>query len=222
MKDIINLVEANLAYTKKTKGLDCFMQIGANCGDDEFTQLCKLYNPNKIVLVEPHSRYLKDLQKCYEGLPYTIENVAVVTDESVKTVTLYFPDCELKRGQHSTLVPMNDWNSGFPVPDIKATTFSALTNKHNITKIDLLMIDTEGYDVSIIDSIDFNKIDLRHIVFESWKFPTDKCYDKDHQHLFGTEGIEYIDKKLTSLGFTVIHDTEDYYAFRSYDDFFIH
>lgn len=210
MKDIIPILTKNLNEADK---IITFMQIGANCGNDDFTQLCKIYNPQNIILVEPHDRYINSLNVCYKGLNYNIENVAIVTDEDIKNVTLYFPDCEQQRGQHSTLIPMKDWGAGHPVYNIKATTFNKLVKKYNIHKIDLLMIDTEGLDYSIINSIDFNNIKINHIVYESWKFITEKCYDNEHQELFGINGLNYINKKLTTLGYTIINDSEDYYAY---------
>jgi len=210
MKTIIQTLDKNLS---KTNDFNTFIQIGANCGDDEFTQLCKKYKPKQIILIEPHIRYNESLKQCYSGLNYVIENVVITTNPNINKATLYFPDSEQTRAQHSTLVPLNDWlGHCYPCSQIPASTFSNILNKYNIIDIDLLMVDTEGMDYSIINSIDLEKTNIHNIVYESWKFPRESCYDKNHQNLFGTNGLNFINNKLTTLGYTIINDSEDYYA----------
>jgi len=49
---------------------------------------------------------------------------------------------------------------------VKSLTFENLCSKYNIYKIDLLKIDAESYDAKIIKSIDFNKFEIKEIIFE--------------------------------------------------------
>lgn len=63
---------------------------------------------------------------------------------------------------------------------IKTTTLDSLINKYNLKKIDLLMIDTEGYDFEIIKSIPFDKVKPLVIVFEHSHFSENTvkdCYE---------------------------------------------
>ena len=50
--------------------------------------------------------------------------------------------------------------------DIISQTFNQLCEKYNIDTIDNLLIDVEGHEMSILKSIDFNKILILEIKFE--------------------------------------------------------
>ena len=49
---------------------------------------------------------------------------------------------------------------------VQCVTLQDLLVKHNITDLDLLQIDAEGYDYEILKSIDFQRIKPRFINFE--------------------------------------------------------
>jgi FkbM family methyltransferase len=49
---------------------------------------------------------------------------------------------------------------------IQSITFNELCEKHNITAIDKLLIDVEGAEKQIIESIDYKKIFIKELVFE--------------------------------------------------------
>jgi len=49
---------------------------------------------------------------------------------------------------------------------IQSTTFNELCKKHKITIIDKLLIDVEGAEKQIIESIDYKKILIKELVFE--------------------------------------------------------
>lgn len=49
---------------------------------------------------------------------------------------------------------------------VNCVTLSDLLKKHNINKVDLLQVDTEGYDYNIIKTIDFRFINPRIILYE--------------------------------------------------------
>jgi hypothetical protein len=50
--------------------------------------------------------------------------------------------------------------------DVKIVVFNDLIEKYNISEIEYLFIDTEGYDYQIIKSIDFNKTKINKVKFE--------------------------------------------------------
>ena len=54
--------------------------------------------------------------------------------------------------------------------DIQCLTFNQLAAKYSITHIDKLQIDVEGAEYEILDSIDFEKIFIKKILFESKHF----------------------------------------------------
>jgi hypothetical protein len=45
-------------------------------------------------------------------------------------------------------------------------TFNNIMEKYNLTDLDYLFIDTEGLDIHIIASIDFQKYNIKNIIFE--------------------------------------------------------
>ena len=73
-------------------------------------------------------------------------------------------------------------------------TFENLINKYEIKSIDKLQIDVEGAEYNILNSIDFNKININSILFES-------------KHFDGTftEGpkLEFIKNKLQLNGYNI-------------------
>ena len=50
--------------------------------------------------------------------------------------------------------------------DIPCMTFNNIMEKYNLIDLDYLFIDTEGLDVYIIASIDFQKYNIKNIIFE--------------------------------------------------------
>ena len=54
--------------------------------------------------------------------------------------------------------------------DIQCLTFSELLEKYSISEIDKLQIDVEGAEYEILNSIDYKKININKILFESKHF----------------------------------------------------
>ena len=54
--------------------------------------------------------------------------------------------------------------------DIQCLTFSELLEKYSISEIDKLQIDVEGTEYEILNSIDYKKININKILFESKHF----------------------------------------------------
>ena len=57
-------------------------------------------------------------------------------------------------------------NKGHEIIQVETTLLSKLLEKHNVTKIDFLSIDTEGSELAILKTIDFNKIFIDVITIE--------------------------------------------------------
>ena len=58
------------------------------------------------------------------------------------------------------------FNKGHEIIQVETTLLSKLLEKHNVTKIDFLSIDTEGSELAILKTIDFNKIFIDVITVE--------------------------------------------------------
>ena len=76
--------------------------------------------------------------------------------------------------------------------DVQYLTFSNLMEKYSVSSIDLLQIDVEGAEFQILNSINFEKIEIKKIIFE-------------YKHFDGTfkEGpkLKSIKEKLISFNY---------------------
>lgn len=57
-------------------------------------------------------------------------------------------------------------NKGNEIYKIKTKKLCDILDKHNVTKIDFLSIDTEGSELKILETIDFNKVFINIITIE--------------------------------------------------------
>ncbi len=153
------------------------VQIGANDGErfDILNKFLKKYSP-KAILVEPIIKNYEDLKVNYRGQNNIFfENSAIsvnneinflfkveeskleLYDEHIKGISSFDKSHLLKHGVSRSHIKKEIVNS---------ISFEELIRKYSINKLDLLMVDAEGYDGKIL--IDFlSKNSLRPlIVFE--------------------------------------------------------
>tara|TARA_Y100001935_G_C17217522_1_gene463436 strand:+ start:405 stop:1022 length:618 start_codon:yes stop_codon:yes gene_type:complete len=141
-----------------------------------------LEQKNKVLLIEPVSYNLQSLKNRFKNINNIFfENVGV-SDKKKQIKFYYVKQSSLKKlGK--------DWGSGigsfkkkhlldhhrkrFQITesdieelDVKIVVFNDLVEKYNISEIEYLFIDTEGYDYQIIKSIDFNKTKINKVKFE--------------------------------------------------------
>jgi len=194
------------------------IQIGTNNGADEFQVMCSRLHPKKIILVEPLTKFNPHIEANYKHLKNVfLENVAI-TKKEMGIVTLVIPRDrpEMWGYQNFSLLPMDDWGRDFHKIKSPSMTFTQLCKKHNITNIDYLQIDTEGYDAEIIKSIDFNKIHIGIIRYEKWKFSPD-CFTRHGKKgkQYGTAGMEYVANLLKVQGYDLQEELEDIVAIKN-------
>jgi FkbM family methyltransferase len=65
---------------------------------------------------------------------------------------------------HSGMHP--DFKNLIEVINVNTITFSTLISKYNVKKIDILQIDTEGYDFTLLNEIDFKLLYPQILIFE--------------------------------------------------------
>jgi FkbM family methyltransferase len=179
-----------------------FIQIGTNDGNDMFRKYVQVFNPNKVILVEPNIDLINKIKENYSFYKgeLVILNCAINTKN--EDVVLYRSELHGHQSAHFSLVPMNDWgNSINELIKIhsKSITFDYLCSIYNIKHIDLLQIDTEGFDAEIINSIDFESVPIDLLRFEDWQFETD-CFTKysNDKKYIGKFGIDETVQKLLS------------------------
>ena len=201
------------------------VQIGTNDGHDWFNRIVKESVPTKVILVEPNKLLNDHIYNNYAGVANVfLENVAITRtrEYSVKLVIpkALFPKRKSMNGVvyksgHYSLLPMDDWGNDFESFEARGITFTDLCEKHKIKDIHFLQIDTEGYDAEIIKSIDFDKVNIDIIKYESWGFP-ESCFTRygDDSKLYGINGMNFVKNHLESLGYEITQEAGDVIAIK--------
>jgi len=182
-----------------------FVQIGANDGViyDPINQFVTRNNW-RGVLVEPVAHYFEQLKANYADHTNLIfENVAISNKNEVR---------DFYRVQEN-LEFLPEWCNGlgtfnldvllthkWAIPNIEqyvvteqvtCITFTELLDRNNIQHIDLLLIDTEGFDYQILQQIDFDLIKPGILLYE-------------HQYISKQEKIQ-CEQQLTQYGYQLSH-----------------
>ena len=155
--------------------------IGAHSGI-WLTPLLEKYKEQSILLVEPvphNIQQLKENISKYKDIK--IETSAVSSKNEVQKFYFVKPESIKKLGKHwasgigsfDKQHILNHKNKRFKVEnsdieeiEIQYLTFTDLVNKHSITSIEMLQIDVEGAEEAILNSINFEKIEIKKIIFE--------------------------------------------------------
>tara|TARA_B100000035_G_scaffold111310_1_gene94466 strand:- start:223 stop:840 length:618 start_codon:yes stop_codon:yes gene_type:complete len=137
---------------------------------------------NKVLLIEPVNYNFQLLKNRFKNMNNIIfENVGV-SDETKQIKFYYVKESSVKKlgkewasgiGSFKKKHLLDHHRKRFQIiendieeVDIEIVVFNDLIEKYNISEIEYLFIDTEGYDYQIIKSIDFNKIKINKVKFE--------------------------------------------------------
>ena len=181
--------------------------IGAHSGL-YLKDLVNEYRDRNVLLVEPVPYNYEILDSEYKDDPKIIICKNAIIDKSKKGFFYYVKkDSITKLGKHwaSQIGSfdknhiLNHKNKRFDIKEddietiqIEFITFDDLIQKYSIKSIDKLQIDVEGAEYKIMNSINFQKIEINKILFES-------------KHFDGTfvEGkkLQEIEEKLKSNGY---------------------
>ncbi|MEI0607955.1 FkbM family methyltransferase [Brachyspira pulli] len=145
-----------LVFSGKKKGF--FIDIGANDG----IRISNTYFFEKLgwsgICIEANPTIYEQLQK---NRNCDLYNVAIL-DKKMDNVKL------VNYEGHSLMAKVDMSGSNESSINIKSITFDELMNNYkNITSIDLLSIDVEGFELNILKTIDFNKYDIKLIIVEN-------------------------------------------------------
>jgi FkbM family methyltransferase len=188
-----------------------YFQIGTNNGNDMFRDLVLQNSPDCIILVEPNKELIDEIKKNYNNIKnvYIYNNAIYYNDD--ETVELYIPAKNGIMGTradngivyndyHFSLLPMNDWGNKNDMVKIstKSITFDKICSIHNITNIDYLQIDTEGFDSEIIQMINLSKYKINKIRFEKWNFKSE-CFTNYYEEKADDLGINGLNKCINKL-----------------------
>lgn len=195
------------------------IQIGTNRADDHLTSIVKKIHPdqiNNLITVEPFDLHNESIKRCYQDYSASlhIENIIITPENnSSGKEKIWFHPKDLTHNNATELASLNKEHASRIVAqytyedmqflELSSMTLNELFDKYNMTDIDILYIDTEGYDDKLIYSINLDKYKIRTIFYEhlhidKWKlfhFLVDKGYDIEHS----IEGDSYADMATLKL-----------------------
>lgn len=133
----------------------------------------KLFFVNAAISEKSGPRTIYRLRKTKDGLPWFYERLASFHKEVLIKHKIFIPNIEDYIIEET----------------INCITFNQLIHKYNIQKIDLLLIDTEGHDYSILKTLDFDKIKptaifLEHFHLKEEEFIECKALLYRHGYIF--------------------------------------
>ena len=195
-----------------------FLQIGANDGVMN-DPIYRFNLDNRAVIsgfvLEPlpdvYERLVKNYQYCPAIKPFNLAIHATepemvlhrVRPERASEVSSFARGIASFDGTHwekTTLVP----NAGYMEQvKVKCVSFSDFIKSNAIENLDLLLVDTEGYDYQILMSIDFSYIKPRIIRFEHGL----------KNQVMSTENFVAVCSRLNSMGYQIIAESYDATAY---------
>ncbi len=183
--------------------------IGAHSGI-HIKNLISEYANYKILLVEPVPYNYQILENDYKNNENIFISRNAIFDEAKKDNFYHVKKDSIKKlgkhwasqiGSFDKNHILNHKNKRFDIKDddiqiteVEFITFQDLVKKYSINSINKLQIDVEGAEYKIMNSIDYNKIKIKNIFFES-------------KHFDGTftegEKLKEIKDKLISNGYNL-------------------
>lgn len=174
--NVFPLVVQDIMQQKKAEDF-FFIQIGAHDGVhyDPIRALIKKFHWRGI-LVEPQPQVFKRLIENYKDEPQLIfENAAIAPHDGQTTLYVFkegsnLPDhASMLASFNRNVLVSNGHNYKGEIMElpVKALSLKSLLAQHRVQKIDLLQIDTEGYDFEIIKMLESSEIKPTILHFES-------------------------------------------------------
>lgn len=145
-----------------------FVQVGANNGFSGGDPISHLYLQNKWqgILIEPQPDVFMELKDAFGGHNnLTLVNKGISNHSG--TLKIYRnPKEKTTASFKKSIVSKQNPNSAIEELAIDCIPLSALLSSFNWTDIDILIIDTEGHEKSVLESIDFARHRPKFIQFE--------------------------------------------------------
>jgi FkbM family methyltransferase len=159
--------------------------IGAHSGI-HIKDLISEYANQKVLLVEPVPYNYQILENDYKNNENIFISRNAIFDEAKKDNFYHVKKESIKKlgkhwasqiGSFDKNHILNHKNKRFDIKDddiqiteVEFITFQDLVKKYSINSINKLQIDVEGAEYKIMNSIDYNKIKIKNIFFESKHF----------------------------------------------------
>lgn len=195
-----------------------FVQVGGNDGfaNDPIFRLVKKYGWKGIIVEPQQDVFANRLSKTYRLEKRVIlENCAIAAETGFKKLykiavsnsrwatglATFDKEVMLHRVKNNPRIkeraaregvkPLANDEDYITYEKVPCTSVSDLMEKHHFSQLDLLQIDTEGFDYGVIQTIDFSKLKPKMISFEN--------------HLLSKTDFDSCMKLLTSNGYQIQH-----------------
>jgi len=145
------------------------VQLGANAGDDHVSDFIRDYKEliNVALLVEPIEEVANECREFYKNRGdnnVQVHTCAISNSDGTAELT-YIPGqtrlSSLEPGMHIDFL-----NPATTTMTVDTLTLDSLFNKYKLNKVDVLFIDTEGFDENILSDYNFEKYQTGFIVWE--------------------------------------------------------
>jgi FkbM family methyltransferase len=196
----VNVLEIGVHLLLARRQSPFFVQIGANDGvaGDPLRKMILKYHL-RGVLVEPNPAAFLRLVANYHGEPQLrFENVAIAPSQGTRT--LYFPADKNENdilGSFDRNALTRRLSRNVEIREIQVTTlpFDSIVERSGEREVDLIQIDTEGYDFEVLKMIDFDRWLPAIVNFE-------------HIHLTTDAYIQAVDLLISHGYRTVVHGVD--------------
>ena len=180
----IDVLALCVAELRARQGDIFFVQIGAHDGlsFDPMRPFVERFHWRGL-LVEPQPRVFARLVENYQAEPQLLfENAAVAREDGAATLCTFAPAPNLP--EHASmlasfrreLLEANGHGYSGPIQSqqVPVLKLETLLRKHSIERIDILQLDTEGFDYEILKMLDFSRVKPALIHFENNFLSTDE------------------------------------------------
>lgn len=180
------------------------VQLGSNKGNDKLTEYIKNNNVNLELglFVEAIPFHIDELKECYKDTPNSIiENIAIkLPDDEKKEMTIYYhlddgPKYEVASFDKSHILKHYKTENIESVV-VPSMSLEEILDKHNIKKIDWLLIDVEGLDAQIVETFNWEKYNIKRV---------------DVEHIHWGDKKNDIFKKFYKMGYELIEANDNRY-----------
>jgi FkbM family methyltransferase len=115
----------------------------------------------RVIAFEPDELNRRQLLENVASLPGVTVDSRAVSSVAGQSVPIYRSAVS---ASITTLTPFV--NSHAPAGSVTTTTLAEACDEHGVTKIDFLKIDTEGYDLFVLESLDWERLQPRCVLCE--------------------------------------------------------
>jgi len=190
-----------------------FIQIGANDGQGEDPLREEIITRRwSGILVEPVPHVFERLRRYYGDIPrLRLENAAIADHDGVHEMYALAPAqpgdklpywyeglASLRKEillKHRAAIP--DIDRRLMTLQVPSLTFTSLCRKHGVSSVDLVQIDTEGYDFEVVKLINLDELRPKIIMFENYHMDPD-THDACLEYLRGY-GYEHLSDGMDTV-----------------------